>query len=153
MSTPSFFKNRYNKFTSNKFQLEFYMKKLLAFILLASSLTSFAKVSLNTNGDRKEFEQYTVSSDKAGKVTVNVDRELVKVDCHGLGTKYYQDNLASGEVLVSKEFLVQPKNMCKPGIGSTATSGISFVVEFKEATGGIKQLLVPVGAKVTTSNR
>jgi hypothetical protein len=129
------------------------MKKLFAVLLLASSLTSFAKISVNTYGDRKEFEQYTVSSDKAGKVTVNIDRELVKVDCHGLVTKYSQDNLSNGEILVSKEFLVQPKFMCKPGTGLTATSGISFVVEFKEASGGIKQLLVPIGAKVTAGTR
>ena len=120
----------------------------IASALMISSLSVFAKVEVKNYNERKEFEQYVVQTDKAGKVTVNIDREIRRVDCHGLSEKYTYDMLSTGEIIVNKQYLMHTMMMCPPGTDYVATSGISFTVEFKESYGGSKTILVPANSKV-----
>ena len=125
------------------------MKFLITSALLLTSLSSFAKVELKTYGDRKEFDLYSVRSDKAATITVNVDVATVRVDCHGLSERYSMDELSTGEALVTKKTLMHPMNACFPGEDHVATSGINFDVKFDKSYGGYKTILVPVQSKVT----
>lgn len=125
------------------------MKTVIASMLLVMSVSSFASVELSNIVEKKEFDQYMVQSSNGGKVTVKVDNEIRRVDCHGLDEKYTLDVLSTGETLISKHFLAHTMQMCAPGTDYVATSGISFVVSFKESYGGSKIIMVPTNAKVT----
>lgn len=124
------------------------MKMFIASMLMITSLSVFAKVEVQNLQDRKEFEQYIIQSDKAGKFTVSVDEEVLRVDCHGLSTAYFRSDLSTGEILIDKQNVLHTMNMCPPAVDHVATSGIHFTVEFKQSYGGTKIILVPVNAKV-----
>ncbi len=127
---------------------EFTMKKIAVFALALASFNAFGKVELSDLKEKKEFDQYLINSDKAATVTVKVDVETRRVDCHGLGTLYTKDVLSNGEIIVTKEYLMHTMQMCKPGTDYVATSGITFKVVFKNKWGGTERLLVPTDAKV-----
>ena len=125
------------------------MKMFIAAALMVTSLSSFAAgVELRSYGEKKEFDQYYVSSDKAAKIVVGVDSEPVRVDCHGLSFLYTQNKLANGSILVTKEGLMHTMQMCSPGQDHVAQSGTQVTVEFTRSFGGTQLILVPAGAKV-----
>lgn len=123
------------------------MKTFIAMALMATSLSSFAEAKLQSYGERKEYEQYFVSSDKAGTVTVKVDSQSVTTDCHGLSFAYTKDTLSNGTIMINKEALAHTMQMCGPET-YVVEDGIKFTVEFKRKYGGYQMIMVPVGAKV-----
>jgi hypothetical protein len=125
------------------------MKIIVASMFLVLSVSSFASVELGSIIEKREFDQYILQSSKAAKVTVKVDNEVRRVDCHGLDEKYSRDVLSTGEILISKHSLAHTMQMCGPGTDYVATSGISFTVTFKESYGGSQAVLVPANAKIT----
>ena len=129
------------------------MKNFAALVLVLASFSAFSKVELSDLKEKKEFDYYLVHSDKAAVVTVNVDVESVRVDCHGLDYLYTKDVLSTGEILVSKQGLVHTMQMCMPARDYVATTGISFNLIFKNKWGGHERLLVPAGAKVAVASK
>lgn len=129
------------------------MKKIAVLALVLASFNAFAKVELSGLNDKKEFDQYYVSSNKAATVTVKVDVEVRRVDCHGLDALYSKDVLSTGEILVSKQPLMHTMQMCSPGTDYVATSGISFKVAFKNKFGGTERILIPTGSKIVLETK
>jgi hypothetical protein len=126
------------------------MKTVLILSLLCAS-SVFASVEVKTYGDRKEFEEFAISSTKNGAVEVKVDYKTIRVDCHGADYQYDVNTLKDESMLVTKNALMHTMNMCPPGVDHVITVGTKFKINFKESYGGSTTLLVPVGSEVTAT--
>ncbi|MBC7714671.1 MAG: hypothetical protein H7177_15100 [Rhizobacter sp.] len=129
------------------------MKKIVCAALFLVSFSSFAEVKLSSYTEKKEFEQYLINTDKPATITVKVDVEDRKVDCHGLSERYSKSTLVTGEIIVTKQMLAHTMNMCLPGTDRVETSGISFNVVVKTKYGGSALVLVPSDSKITIESK